>query len=133
MGNPAHLWEHPPVQSAKRDVDCMGGMRAVVKKVRVYPEDGDLRFASTLLSHAVFAGQEHEASVFERLGYGAENGNLASISYERFTTVHEISNTSASQLEIDQLPDTVCICLDGFKAQRKSLDDIPYAGDQASL
>lgn len=31
-GNPAHLWEHPPAESAERYVECMGGADAVVAK-----------------------------------------------------------------------------------------------------
>ncbi|OJJ36429.1 hypothetical protein ASPWEDRAFT_49919 [Aspergillus wentii DTO 134E9] len=78
-GNPAHLWEYPPVESARRYVDCMGGIEEVVTKAEKYAEGGDLRFAATLLGHAVALDANHErakmrlASVFERLGYGAEN------------------------------------------------------------
>ena len=79
-GNPAHLWEHPPVETAKRYVADYGGVDAVVAKANSYIADGDLRFAATLLNHAVFAEPAHEdaretlASVYVRLGHGAENG-----------------------------------------------------------
>ena len=33
-GNPASLWEHPPVESATRYVDCMGGASAVIAKAQ---------------------------------------------------------------------------------------------------
>ncbi|RAK78014.1 alkyl/aryl-sulfatase [Aspergillus fijiensis CBS 313.89] len=78
-GNPAHLWEHPPVENARRYVDCMGGIEAVVQKAETYAREGDRRFAATLLGHAVALDPTHEqarlalASVFERLGYSAEN------------------------------------------------------------
>ncbi|MFB7947681.1 alkyl/aryl-sulfatase [Kitasatospora phosalacinea] len=78
-GNPASLWEHPPTESAKRYVDCIGGQDAVLAKAREYADAGDLRFAAQLLKHAVFAdpedgdAKEQLAQVFERLGYGAEN------------------------------------------------------------
>lgn len=77
-GNAAHLWQHPPENEAKRYVDCMGGVESVVGKALAYRDDGDLRFAATLLDHALFteptpAVREASASVFERLGYGAEN------------------------------------------------------------
>ncbi|KAH8433928.1 alkyl/aryl-sulfatase [Aspergillus melleus] len=78
-GNPAHLWEHPPVENARRYVDCMGGIDEVVRKAEKYAQDGDLRFAATLLGHAVALDSGHEdsrkllASVFEGLGFGAEN------------------------------------------------------------
>ncbi|PYI32504.1 beta-lactamase domain-containing protein [Aspergillus indologenus CBS 114.80] len=78
-GNPAHLWEHPPVANARRYVDCMGGIEAAVQKAEEYARDGDRRFAATLLGHAVALDPTHPkarlalASVFEQLGYGAEN------------------------------------------------------------
>ncbi|KAF7596133.1 hypothetical protein BBP40_003395 [Aspergillus hancockii] len=78
-GNPAHLWEYPTAEKGKRYVACMGGVDEVVRKAREYASDGDLRFAVTLLSHAVAAEPPHMtarielASVFERLGYGCEN------------------------------------------------------------
>ncbi|NEE53586.1 alkyl/aryl-sulfatase, partial [Streptomyces sp. SID8455] len=61
-GNPAHLWEHPPVESAERYVECMGGADAVVAKARDYAEAGDPRFAATLLNHVVFADASHAAA-----------------------------------------------------------------------
>lgn len=79
-GNPAHLWEHPPAENARRYVDCLGGIEATLVRAKSYAEEGDLRFAATLLGHAVFAepdnagARELLASVYERLGYGSENG-----------------------------------------------------------
>lgn len=79
-GNPAHLWEHPPAESAVRYVECMGGASTVQDKARSYADRGDLRFAATLLNHVVFAdsrnrqAREQLAGVYERLGFGAENG-----------------------------------------------------------
>ncbi|MEU4224003.1 alkyl sulfatase dimerization domain-containing protein [Nonomuraea sp. NPDC026600] len=78
--NPAHLWEHPPVQQARRYVECLGGTAGVVGLARRYVGEGDLRFAATLLNHAVFA-DEHAAEarkllaeVYTALGHGSENG-----------------------------------------------------------
>jgi alkyl sulfatase BDS1-like metallo-beta-lactamase superfamily hydrolase len=77
-GHPASLWEHPPAESARRYVDCMGGVDAVLDKARGYADAGDLRFAAQLLKHATFAAPKREdakeqlAQVFERLGFGAE-------------------------------------------------------------
>ncbi|RAK99434.1 alkyl/aryl-sulfatase [Aspergillus ibericus CBS 121593] len=78
-GNPAHLWEYPPVENARRYVACMGGIDEVVCKAERFAQDGDLRFAATLLGHAVSLDPKHEksrltlAGVFEKLGFGAEN------------------------------------------------------------
>jgi alkyl sulfatase BDS1-like metallo-beta-lactamase superfamily hydrolase len=79
-GNPAHLWEHPPVERATRYVDAIGGTDAVVSKATEALEAGDLRWAAELANHAVFADPHHAAArevladTYEQLGYGAENG-----------------------------------------------------------
>jgi alkyl sulfatase BDS1-like metallo-beta-lactamase superfamily hydrolase len=79
-GNPANLWQHPPVERARRYVDFMGGAEAVVAKARESYERGDLRWVAEVLSHVVFADPDHAqarallADTFEQLGYGAENG-----------------------------------------------------------
>lgn len=79
-GNPAHLWQHPPVAAAKRYVEFMGGAEAVLKKARETVDAGDLRFAAEVLNHVVFADPENrearelQAETFERLAHGCENG-----------------------------------------------------------
>ncbi|QNN51827.1 alkyl/aryl-sulfatase [Nocardioides mesophilus] len=79
-GNPANLWQHPPVERGRRYVELMGGAEAVVAKARESYESGDLRWAAEVLSHVVFADPGHAearallADTFEQLGYGAENG-----------------------------------------------------------
>lgn len=79
-GNPANLWQHPPVERARRYVELMGGADAVVAKARQSFADADLRWAAEVLSHVVFAEPGHAearallADTFEQLGYGAENG-----------------------------------------------------------
>ncbi|MDF9877850.1 alkyl sulfatase BDS1-like metallo-beta-lactamase superfamily hydrolase [Cellulosimicrobium cellulans] len=84
-GNPAHLWEHPPVEKAKRYVDLGGGADAVVEKARVAFDAGDYRWVAELLNHVVFAEPEHAAArdlladTYEQLGYGAENGTWRSV------------------------------------------------------
>ncbi|AQZ67212.1 alkyl sulfatase [[Actinomadura] parvosata subsp. kistnae] len=78
-GNPAHLWEYPPVEQARRYVEAFGGTSAVVALAGGYIQEGDLRFAATLLNHAVFADPRDSAArrllaqVYTRLGHGAEN------------------------------------------------------------
>jgi len=79
-GNPAHLWEHPPAEKAKRYVDLGGGVDAVVANGQAAYDAGDFRWAAEVLSHAVFAEPAHEqarallADTLEQLGYGSENG-----------------------------------------------------------
>ncbi|MFB7796897.1 alkyl/aryl-sulfatase [Isoptericola sp. NPDC056134] len=84
-GNPAHLWQHPPVEQGKRYVEFMGGADAVVEKARASYDSGDLRWVAEVLSHVVFAEPGHAAAkelladTFEQLGYGAENGTWRNV------------------------------------------------------
>ncbi|OIK03760.1 alkyl/aryl-sulfatase [Streptomyces monashensis] len=77
-GNPAHLWQHPPTEAARRYVEFMGGADSVVAKARTSYEAGDLRWVAEVLSHVLFADPGHtraralQADTFERLGQGAE-------------------------------------------------------------
>lgn len=127
-GNPSSLWEHPPVESATRYVECMGGIDEVVAKARRYVDGGDLRFAAQLLKHAVFADQSHTeaknllADVYEKLGFGAENGTWRNFYLQGAAELrsrevgHPISLASPEMvmaLSIDQLFDTVAIRLNG--------------------
>jgi linear primary-alkylsulfatase len=79
-GNPAHLWQHPPEALAARYVEVIGGVDATVEKARSYADAGDLRFATELANHAVFADPTHQGArdlqveIFSKLGYGSECG-----------------------------------------------------------
>lgn len=78
-GNPAHLWELPPAEAAKKHVEYMGGADAIIAKVKA-EEDGNPRWAAEVLNYVVFADPDNAqarkllADVYDRLGYGAENG-----------------------------------------------------------
>jgi alkyl sulfatase BDS1-like metallo-beta-lactamase superfamily hydrolase len=78
-GNPAHLWQHPPVEAATRYVECLGGAAAAITKAKGYLREGDRRFAAELLNHVVFADESNTearnllADTYESLGFGAEN------------------------------------------------------------
>ena len=61
-GNPAHLWQHPPEAAGTRYVEALGGVDATVAKAREFAEQGDLRFAAELASHAVFAEPDDQAA-----------------------------------------------------------------------
>nr|WP_318209639.1 alkyl sulfatase dimerization domain-containing protein [Streptomyces sp. SJL17-1] len=69
-----------------RHVDLAGGRDSALAKAGAYAEKGDLRFAATVLNHLVFADAEDTeaknalASVYERLGRGAENGTWRNFS-----------------------------------------------------
>ncbi|MDI2127637.1 alkyl/aryl-sulfatase [Yinghuangia seranimata] len=131
-GNPAHLWEHPPVAQSRRLVDCMGGIDAVVAKARAYMDDGDLRFAATLLNHAVFAAPDASAAteargvlaqVYDTLGHGAENGPwrnfflMGAAELRDGVTPPAVDTTGSvgltGALTVDQILDSVAVAVDG--------------------
>ncbi|MFG2820504.1 alkyl/aryl-sulfatase [Kitasatospora sp. NPDC048365] len=130
-GNPAHLWEHPPVEQARRFTADYGGIAAITAKGREYAAAGDLRFAATLLNHAVFAQPDHHparealAEVYDRLGRGAENGTWRNF---YLTAAMELRGTLAKvdinlgnpevavALTIEQLIDSLAIRIDGPRA-----------------
>lgn len=77
--NPVNLWPHPPEALGKRYVEAIGGAERVRELARAAADEGDLRWAATLLGHAVFAddadteAKEQLAGVLERLGFSMEN------------------------------------------------------------
>jgi alkyl sulfatase BDS1-like metallo-beta-lactamase superfamily hydrolase len=79
-GNPANLDPLPPEDAARRYVDAMGGLDAVVVKAQAAFDEGDYRWAATLLDHAVFAAPDSVsakdllARTYDQLGYQAEAG-----------------------------------------------------------
>jgi alkyl sulfatase BDS1-like metallo-beta-lactamase superfamily hydrolase len=78
-GNPANLNPLPPVETAKRTVEAMGGAAAVLEKMRTAMAKGDYRWAAQLGNQLVFAepdnvpGRNAQAEVLEQLGYQSEN------------------------------------------------------------
>ena len=61
-GNPAHLWEHPPVEAARRYVEFMGGADAVLEKARASFDEGDYRWVAEVVNHVVFAEPDNAAA-----------------------------------------------------------------------
>ena len=146
-GNPASLWKHPPQEAAQRYVDCLGGADAVVGQARQYADAGDLRFAAELLNHAVFAHPEHEAakellaSVYDQLGYGAENGTwrnfylMGALELRRGAIPPSLSLASPDLIQaltIEQLFDSVAIRVNGPRAWSEALTiDWEFTDEQA--
>ncbi|WP_406466077.1 MBL fold metallo-hydrolase [Streptomyces sp. NBC_00111] len=135
-GNPAHLWEHPPVEQAERFAADYGGVPALIAKGEEYAASGDLRFAATLLGHAVFAAPQDPlakqalASVYEKLGFGAENATwrnfyLMGAQELRGTIAHTSLETTnpemAMALTVDMLIDSLAIRIDGPRAWDEKL------------
>jgi alkyl sulfatase BDS1-like metallo-beta-lactamase superfamily hydrolase len=127
-GNPAHLWEHQPVESAKRHVEFMGGAAEVVRKARGSFDAGDFRWTATVLNYVIFADPDNTearalpADTLEQLGYGAENGTwrnffLMGALELRDGAVGTPTTASAPDTvaarTVDQLFDSVALRIDG--------------------
>ncbi|WP_062465547.1 alkyl/aryl-sulfatase [Demequina maris] len=130
-GNPARLWPHPPQALAERYVAAMGGVDRVVELARTAYDDGDLRWAATLLDHAVFDSPGHEgaralyADTLEQLGYGSENGTWRNFYLSGATELREgtfgtpvatAAPDLVAQLSPEQIFDAIAITVDGPRA-----------------
>ncbi len=130
-GNPAHLWEHPPQEQAKRYVDFMGGAEAVLGRARQSFDSGDYRWVAEVVNHVVFAEPENraarelQADALEQLGYGAENASWRNFFLMGATELREgIGGTPTptappdivANLSVEQLLDAMAIRLDGPRA-----------------
>jgi alkyl sulfatase BDS1-like metallo-beta-lactamase superfamily hydrolase len=78
-GNPANLNPLPPVESAKKTIEWMGGADAVLAKARSAYQQGDYRWVAQIVNQVVFAdpgnraARELQANALEQLGYQSEN------------------------------------------------------------
>ena len=128
-GNPAHLWQHPPEAAGARYVRAIGGIDAAVARAQEFADEGDLRFAAELASHAVFAEPAHAGAkavltdALTRLGYGSEcatwrNNYLVGASeVDGPTHPAEVSAAGmATALTITQVFDSIAIRIDGPRA-----------------
>ncbi len=130
-GDPARLWPHPPVESARRYVAAMGGPDAAYEVARGAYDEGDYRWAAQVLDHVLFTDQTHaaaralQADTFEQLAFGSENGTWRSaylcgateLRHGQFGTP---TTTAApdliAALSVPQLFDSVAIRVDGPRA-----------------
>jgi linear primary-alkylsulfatase len=135
-GNPAHLWEHPPVEQARRYVEFMGGSEAVLEKARACFEEGDYRWVAEVVNRVVFAepdnaaARELQADTLEQLGYGAENASWRNFFLLGAKELREgISGTPTAtappdvlaRLTVSQLLDAMAIRLNGPRAAEQHL------------
>ncbi len=135
-GNPAHLWEHPPVEQARRYVEFMGGTEAVLERARRSFEQGDYRWVAEVVNHVVFAEPENQnarslqAEALEQLGYGAENATWRNFFLMGAKELREgIGGTPTAaappdivaNLSVAQLLDAMAIRLDGPRAWESQL------------
>lgn len=127
-GNPARLWAHPPEAIGPRYVAAIGGPDRVVEVAQQAFDDGDFRWAATLLDHVIFTDENHAAArelyadTLEQLAYGAENatwrnfflGGATELRVGNFGTP-TVANapTLLSQLSPEQIFDALAISIDG--------------------
>jgi len=135
-GNPAHLWEHPPQERARRYVESMGGAEAVLARARDSLEAGDHRWVAEVVNHVVYAEPENraarelQAEALERLGFGAENATWRNFFLMGARELREgISGTPTAtappdvvaNLSVEQLLDAMAIRVDGPRAWERRL------------
>lgn len=78
--NPSNLNPLPPVETAVKMVEYMGGADAVIAKAREDFDKGEYRWVAQALKHVVYAddtnteARELLADTYEQLGYQTENG-----------------------------------------------------------
>jgi alkyl sulfatase BDS1-like metallo-beta-lactamase superfamily hydrolase len=135
-GNPAHLWEHPPVEGACRYVEFMGGAEAVLEKARACFDAGDYRWVAEVVNRVVFAepdnreARELQADALEQLGYGAENATWRNFFLMGAKELREgVSGTPTAaappdvlaRLTVSQLLDAMAIRLNGPRAAEHHL------------
>ncbi|MFV9632561.1 alkyl/aryl-sulfatase [Mycobacterium neumannii] len=130
-GNPGRLWAHPPEAAGPRYVEAMGGLDNVVDIARKAFEQGDYRWAATLLDHAMFTDDQHSAArelyadTLEQLAYGAENAvwrnfflsGATELREGNFGTPTQTTSTSmVAQLTPEQIFDALAISVNGPRA-----------------
>lgn len=131
--NPANLNPLPPVESAKKYLDYMGGAKAVIAKAREDFKKGEYRWVAQAMNHVVFADPSNEearnleADALEQLGYQAEaatwRNNYLTAAYELRNGVHAsklAGNVDVfTAMTIPMLFDLMGVQLNGPKADGK--------------
>lgn len=146
-GNPGRLWAHPPEAAGPRYVAAMGGLHRVVELARNAFDEGDYRWAATLLDHAIFTDEHHAAArelyadTLEQLAYGAENAvwrnfflsGATELREGNFGTPTQTTSTSmVAQLTPEQIFDALAITVNGPRAwELKLAIDVTF-GDTAT-
>lgn len=130
-GNPVNLWTHPPQDLGTRYVEALGGSARVCDLAAQAVKAGDLRWAATLLGHAVFADDTNAqaaaqlADVLEQLGFGSETatwrnfylaGALELRDGSFGTPTQSESNSFTQYVYVSQILDALAISIEAPKA-----------------
>jgi len=134
--NPAHLNPLPPVESARKTIEYMGGADAVLARARADFRAGDYRWVASVLNELVFAepgnraARELAADALEQLGYQAEAGTwrnayLAGASELRNGVPRlppaRVASDVLGELPIDTVFDLLAIRIDPAKAEGRTI------------
>lgn len=134
-GNPAHLDPLPPIETARRTIAWMGGVDAVLAKLRAAYAAGDYRWVAQIGNELVFAApgnvaaRQLQANALEQLGYQSENATWRNIyltgAQELRLGRSKVTITTASPdivraLTIPNFFDYMAVRLDGDKAAGKT-------------
>jgi alkyl sulfatase BDS1-like metallo-beta-lactamase superfamily hydrolase len=131
--NPANLNPLPPVESARKYVQYMGGAAAVIVRAREDFEKGEYRWVAQAMNHVVFADPDNreacdlQADALEQLGYQAEaatwRNNYLTAAYELRNEVHSIaavpSPDTITAITIPMFFDFMGVRLNGPRADGK--------------
>ena len=135
--NPANLNPLPPVESAKRTIEYMGGAESVLAKAEASFDKGEYRWVAEVLNHLVLSEPKNDkakallARTYDQLGYIAESGPWRDV---YLTGAYELRHggpeekldisLAADQLKytpISNLLDTIAVSLNGPKADGENL------------
>jgi len=136
-GNPATLNPLPPHEAGQHYVDAVGGAKKVMKKAHKAADNGNYRWAATLMNHLVQAQPDNQdarhlqADIFEQLGYQTENGPWRNIyltgamELRDGVNLGQVPNTASADmlqaLSIDQIFDFLAVRVNGPKAEEVAL------------
>jgi alkyl sulfatase BDS1-like metallo-beta-lactamase superfamily hydrolase len=135
-GNPAHLNPLPPVESARKLVEYMGGSAAVMAKAQADFSAGQYRWVAQVMNEVVFAEPDNrdvrlmQAAALEQLGYQAESASWRTAYLE---AANELRNGApagraaisppdvVTALSMEQIIDSLAVRVDGDKADGKTI------------
>jgi alkyl sulfatase BDS1-like metallo-beta-lactamase superfamily hydrolase len=136
-GNPANLNPLPPVESAKRYVEYMGGAEKVLAKAQSSFDKGEYRWVAEVLNHLVYAEPGNDeakqllARAYDQLGYQSESGVWRNVylsaAYElRHGPPQKGMDISKMYEVLIRMPvsrffDTMAVRLNGPKAEGKTM------------
>jgi alkyl sulfatase BDS1-like metallo-beta-lactamase superfamily hydrolase len=115
-GHPSNLNPISQKEEAKKYVEGFGGIDKTINLATTAYENGEYRWAATVLKHAVFADPSNQkaksllAKVYDQLGYIAESATWRNIylmgAYElRHGKTNKITTTTSSDLLIELTPE----------------------------